>query len=46
MTATAAKRMVRAAGTKDLALPVLGSIVLQSFVSHLEKRRGYGEANK
>ena len=39
MKPTAAKRrMVRDAGSKvkDPALPVLGSIMLQSFLSHLE----------
>ena len=37
MTLTAAKRrIVRAAGSKDPALLVLGSILLQSFLSHLE----------
>ena len=37
MTPTAAKRrMMRVAGSKDPAVLVLGSIMLQSFLSHLE----------
>ena len=37
MTATAAMRRVRA-GTRAAALLLRGSIVLQSFVSHLESK--------
>ena len=37
MTATAAMRRVRA-GTRAPALLLRGSIVLQSFVSHLESK--------